>query len=671
MNRMADMNDRTKTITEVAAAERATALKFADDFGMYRSDTLRLVLVSTPDDESKLKADMARQTADLQQDIEVYGKLATQSDDRANLEKLKASWATIRAAEDGFIQSAVAVDDNASNPATMLASQRHLHKCAVIQNETLAPDIEAMTATIDSMVEWNTTRSSDLAASAAASYATARTAMITLLALSLVVGVGLAFLITTSTTGAINAVVERLRSLDGICLTRMREAISALANGDFSKTPESGTSKLQMTRKDEFGELSGTLDNMIGQTQDMMDAFRSAQAALKELVAQANSAAQSLSESSENLAAGMGALANGDLTVQLPPRKPRVILASKGEFATLATSFTRIYDGSEVIEEAFVSARGSLSALIGQTRIASETITTTAAEIASGNEDLSHRTSEQASSLEETAASMEEMTSIVRQSADNAREANKLSSQARRVADDGGQIVGSAVESMMQINAASRKINDIIGVIDEIAFQTNLLALNAAVEAARVGEQGRGFAVVASEVRNLAGRSSTAAKEIKTLVQDTVRKVEDGTQLVNKSGEQLKEIVDAVNRVADIVSDITSAAQEQASGIEQVNKAVMQMDEITQQNAALVEEASAASQSMAARATELQTLVSRFKVDEALLDDAKAQTAPPPPASARPRVTGTYGSTRSVLSVKRAPLALVAHPEQSDVMEEF
>jgi methyl-accepting chemotaxis protein len=196
--------------------------------------------------------------------------------------------------------------------------------------------------------------------------------------------------------------------------------------------------------------------------------------------------------------------------------------------------------------------------------------------------------------LEETAASMEEITSIVQQSAENAKHANTLAHEAKEVAQNGGKIVQSAVTSMQGIKESSNKIAEIITVIDEIAFQTNLLALNAAVEAARVGEQGKGFAVVASEVRNLAGRSSTAAKEIKTLVQDSVHRVEEGSGLVIKSGEELKEIVSSVEKVAAIVLEITSAAQEQSAGIEQINKAVMQMDEITQQNAALVEQTAAA-----------------------------------------------------------------------------
>jgi methyl-accepting chemotaxis protein len=237
-----------------------------------------------------------------------------------------------------------------------------------------------------------------------------------------------------------------------------------------------------------------------------------------------------------------------------------------------------------------------------------------AEEISSGNANLSQRTEEQSSSLEETASSMEEMTSTVKQNADNAGQANQLAVAARDQAEKGGAVVSQAVRAMADINDASRRIADIIGVIDEIAFQTNLLALNAAVEAARAGEQGRGFAVVASEVRNLAGRSATAAKEIKDLIQDSVKKVSDGSLLVTQSGQTLEQIVASVKKVSDIVAEIAAASREQSSGIEQVNRAVMQMDELTQQNAALVEQATASSQAMADQARELNETMSRYRV---------------------------------------------------------
>ncbi len=281
---------------------------------------------------------------------------------------------------------------------------------------------------------------------------------------------------------------------------------------------------------------------------------------------------------------------------------------------------------------AFNKFAAKIQDMVGKIKSSSGSILNGAQEISTGNTDLSQRTEEQASSLEETASSMEEMTSTVKQNADNARQANQLADAARGTAEKGGDVVSNAVVAMKEINGSSKKIADIIGVIDEIAFQTNLLALNAAVEAARAGEQGRGFAVVATEVRNLAQRSATAAKEIKELINDSVDKVKVGTDLVDKSGETLAEIVQGVKKVSDIVSEIAAASQEQSAGIEQVNKAIVQMDEMTQQNAALVEEAAAASKSMEEQARNLSTLVAVFKIDESqqqVVETPVAETAAP------------------------------------------
>jgi methyl-accepting chemotaxis protein len=261
--------------------------------------------------------------------------------------------------------------------------------------------------------------------------------------------------------------------------------------------------------------------------------------------------------------------------------------------------------------------RNSLARLVSQVRQGTDTIATASSQIAAGNQDLSSRTEEQASSLEETAASMEELTSTVKQNADNARQANQLAVSASSVAVKGGSVVAQVVDTMGAINASSRKIVDIISVIDGIAFQTNILALNAAVEAARAGEQGRGFAVVAAEVRNLAQRSASAAKEIKGLIDDSVSKVGEGSQQVAQAGRTMDEIVDSVKRVTDIMAEIQAASQEQTQGIGQINQAITQMDQVTQQNAALVEEAAAAAASLQEQAAGLSQVVSVFRLDPA------------------------------------------------------
>lgn len=313
----------------------------------------------------------------------------------------------------------------------------------------------------------------------------------------------------------------------------------------------------------------------------------------------------------QNLGRGLNDL-TGTVEVALNDILRMLGAMAKGD---LSERITRDYEGSfgQLKHDANTTAE-KLTEIIGKIRSSSGAILSAANEIAQGNADLSQRTEEQASSLEETASSMEEMTSTVKQSSDNAQKANELSEQAQTKAREGGDVVSRAVTAMEEINASSKKISDIIGVIDEIAFQTNLLALNAAVEAARAGEQGRGFAVVAGEVRNLAQRSAGAAKEIKDLIRDSVGKVQDGRELVNASGQTLEEIVAAVENVSLMMREIAEAAREQTSGIEQVNTAISQMDEMTQQNAALVEEASAAGSALAEQATSMNSVVEFFTV---------------------------------------------------------
>jgi aerotaxis receptor len=307
-----------------------------------------------------------------------------------------------------------------------------------------------------------------------------------------------------------------------------------------------------------------------------------------------------------------------------------------------ASDLTSRIEPSQAVEE-LASILHSIRVLqvnlrwaIGQIKESSGIVNTGTTEIAAGNADLSGRTESQASSLEETASSMEELTSTVKQNAENACQANQLVVSTAEMAGHGGEIVGQVVDTMASIKESSRKIADIIGVIDGIAFQTNILALNAAVEAARAGEQGRGFAVVASEVRNLAQRSASAAKEIKGLIEDSVGKVDAGGKLVDEAGVAMQEIVGSVRRVTNIMSEIATASAEQSAGIEQVSQAITQMDDITQQNAALVEEAAASSESMQAQAGKLMALVDAFK-----LSQTARRAAPPRRASARPKPAHT------------------------------
>jgi methyl-accepting chemotaxis protein len=354
---------------------------------------------------------------------------------------------------------------------------------------------------------------------------------------------------------------------------QVSEAAAKLAGGALD-------TRVSVTTADEIGQLAQAFNGMGAQFETKVTKEREQAATMEQFIVDAKRV--------------LGALAQGDLT-------DHVTNAYEGDLGQIKSSLN--------------SAMQTLIHTFTAVREAAESVATGSEQTSQGTKDLAQRTSEQAASLEETSSAMEEMTSTVKQSADNAKQANQLAIAARDVAEKGGVVTTKAVEAMGEINKSSKKIADIITVIDEIAFQTNLLALNAAVEAARAGEHGRGFAVVAAEVRNLAQRSATAAKEIKGLINESIQRVTDGSQLVNQSGKTLEEIVSSVKRVTDIIAEITAASQEQASGIDQVNRAILQMDETTQQNAALVEGATSASQCMTEQAKELMRQVDSFKIN--------------------------------------------------------
>ncbi|UXW33281.1 methyl-accepting chemotaxis protein [Xanthomonas oryzae] len=408
-------------------------------------------------------------------------------------------------------------------------------------------------------------------------------------------------------TAAMNQVKQNLATMN----TEIKQLAQAAANGDFTAR---------------------------GNAEQFQFDFRVMVESLNTLMATADGNLQSLSGLLQSIAAG-------DLTARMSGDFHGVFAQMRDDANATATQLAEIVNG---IKQSAVSIKGAAS------------------EIASGNQDLSQRTEQQAASLEETAASMEELTSTVKQNAENARQANQLAIGAASVASQGGEIVGKVVQTMSGIEASSKKIADIISVIDGIAFQTNILALNAAVEAARAGEQGRGFAVVASEVRTLAQRSSGAAKEIKELIDDSVQRVTDGSVLVHSAGTTMGEIVASVQRVTDIMGEISAASQEQSAGIEQVNQTVTQMDETTQQNAALVEEATAAARAMEEQAQQLTEAVALFRLSNDVQTLTGAAPAVRHPAAKRP-AAASKPATKSQVRPQpaRTTLAAVASNESN------
>jgi methyl-accepting chemotaxis protein len=570
----------------------------------------------------KIEGQMNEKSAQIVKEFTDYEASVTQDEDRRNIEDLKTKWNAYMSYQDQLLA---------------LAHKHDVKSAEKLMSGPMYTAFISVSDELTTMSDWNAKHASVLAGDASAAYASAKSTVTILLSVAVVLGVLMAIIVTKIVVGNLKLVSGAIDDLSGICLANLGNAVDALAVGDLTMKVETGIKPLDVKTKDEFGALAETVNAIIGRADQTVKSFVQAQASLSKMADAADE------------------IAGGNLHVDVKPLSDKDILGNAFKKMTVsllevARAANEVAEGNltvavkpqsekDILGNAVDKMIKNLSNLIAQTRYAAENIGASAEEVSAGNQDLSQRTEEQASNLEETAASMEEMTSTVKQNADNSREANQLASHARELAEKGGEVVGSAVSAMGQISDGSKKIAEIISVIDEIAFQTNLLALNASVEAARVGEQGRGFAVVASEVRNLAGRSSTAAKEIKNLVNDTVQKVQDGSTLVNQSGAQLNEIVAAVKKVADIIAEISAASIEQSAGIDQVNKAVMQMDQMTQQNAALVEEAAGTSESMAQLARDLQQVVSKFQLDQRYI-----QAMPQMAAPAERRATGTYGA---------------------------
>ncbi|SFE15141.1 methyl-accepting chemotaxis protein [Paracidovorax konjaci] len=456
------------------------------------------------------------------------------------------------------------------------------------------------------------------------------------------------------TTEVMNTLQQRVRSPEARALMDRLSAVRPAFLDTLRKVERLGLANdLESARKLLLGEMRTAQNAYFDAVEDMMGYQRKMTTEMAETSERDAAAAGNALVVLAVVSAALGALVAWTITRRVktqlggePAYAARIAQeVARGNLAVQVD--LRTGDSSSVLA-AMSAMRSNLAQVVSEVRHSSESIATGASQIATGNADLSQRTEEQASNLQQTAASMEEMNSTVQQNADTVRTASQLASSASSTAARGGEVVGNVVRTMEDITASSRKIGDIIGVIDSIAFQTNILALNAAVEAARAGEQGRGFAVVASEVRTLAQRSAQAAKEIKALIGESVSKVETGSQLVGEAGSTMGEIVEQTRRVADLIAEIGAATHEQAQGISQVGDAVNQLDQVTQQNAALVEESAAAADSLNSQASRLVELVSVFQVDEAVSHAVIAQ--------AQHRSRDTARATQTALQQAKAPV---------------
>ncbi|MDY3562523.1 methyl-accepting chemotaxis protein [Gemmata sp. JC673] len=484
--------------------------------------------------------------------------------------------------------------------------------------EALARETPAMSeldAALDGLLDTQQTISKEEDLKANGVFEHGRKAMWTVSTCAIVGAVALGLLLTAS---VVRPITQTVSVLDGV------------AKGDLSR-------KVAVQSTDELGQLGAALNVAIDGLAAAKEAERAAAVRDKERAERETAAERERAEREaavERERQEREAAAAAELRRKAGTIQGTIQALAAGDFTASVPDLGSDDMGQmgRSLNEAVASVRAALEGV----REVAEQLADASGQLSSASEEISSGAQEQASSLEETASALQEITATVKQSADNAQQARQLAGGSREVAEKGGQVVSGAVEAMGEINASSKKIADIITTIDEIAFQTNLLALNAAVEAARAGEQGRGFAVVATEVRNLAQRSATAAKEIKALIQDSVKKVDAGTELVNKSGNTLAEIVGSVKRVTDIVTEMAAASREQSAGIEQVNKAVSQMDTVTQRNASQTEEMSATAQALTDQAAQLRDLLARFKLGHAR--PALAPRQAKAPAAPRPRL---------------------------------
>ncbi len=712
MSRMSGLNDQLHQITDVDNKKIRLVIAMSGALRNIAVAVRNVVLLPTPEE-------MQPEVKRIQDERDMYTKtleelslMITSGRGKDLLEKIAEAKSATTPLVDKAIKFGLAND-------TPNATQ-------VLMKEVRPTQRKWQEALIE-LTKYQEEKAQTSADEATATYNTARTLMLIIGGIAILMGIGIALWVTRSITKPIEDAVgaaariaqgdlsgrievtstdetgqllSAMQSMQGSLTTLVNEiqgVVNAAAQGDFSK-------RIELSGKQGFGRDIGTALNQLSETTHvgLSDIQRVAGALADGDLSQkithdypgifgqtsrgVNSTVDSLSAILSEVQTVVDAAIKGDFSEKIETANKKgfgktlsegvnqygaTTLAGLNDIlrvsqslaqGDLTQSITKTYPGTfGEVSDGMNSTVENLKGLIQEIKGSVESINTASKEIAAGNADLSQRTEEQAASLEETASSMEELTSTVKQNAENAKQANQLAASSSTVAVRGGDVVRQSVHTMAAISESSKKIADIIGVIDGIAFQTNILALNAAVEAARAGEQGRGFAVVAAEVRNLAQRSATAAKEIKSLINESVDKVESGTAQVNQAGETMEEIVTSIKRVTDIMAEITAASSEQSLGIEQVNTTITQMDEVTQQNAALVEEAAAAAESLEEQAQNLAQAVSVFKLDAGGLS---AQRSAAPKAAVRKPVTLVHAKSKG-------PAKRIAPPKAIDDSEEW